>query len=217
MAKGRSSFTFYVKEPDKAQALINEWLSVYQFSSVELKGEQCYRRGDAWAGFVYFNYQIQGNRVQLWAWKRALAGEVGIYTLDIFTSYRDIVNQLLEQLTLISTNDSATSVEASLQTKGNATMQSNQFQPNNTGNNFRNISSKTDENLCVVGFVMALLNCLLVLLDGSIALGGLGYILIFAFSARGLKTKKRNLAIAAIVLGIVSLVVFVMKIVDLMK
>lgn len=50
MAKGRSSFTFVVQDPQRAQAIINEWLNACGFKLVTKRGEQFYSRGDIWSG-----------------------------------------------------------------------------------------------------------------------------------------------------------------------
>lgn len=227
MIKGRSSFAFLVKEPEKAQALINEWLQVYGFSLINRKGEQYYRRGDAWVdGYSYFAYQIQNDRVFLQAWRKNIFGsEMGaqIPSMTPF-SYSDAINQLIDQLNLISVpttstpaGEPAAPVNNITQTGGSPTVQPNNFQPIDNGSNFRNNSSKTDEYFCIAAFVMAVGNFLLILLDGNVVLGGLGYLFVFVFGARGLKTKKRGLAIAALILGAVSLIMFIIKIISALK
>lgn len=218
MIKGRSSFTVQVKEPEKAQSLINEWLQVYKFSVINQKGEQCYRCGDAWTGYAYFNYQIQGNQVFMQAWRKNLFGsEISAHMPNVTSfSYSDMINQLLDQLQLISaSNNSATTTTAT--TPSAATISTNLTTQNGATmttptNNFRNVSTKTDENLSIAAFVISICNFFMILLDGGIVLGGLGYILIFAFAVRGLKTKKRNFAIAAMILGAISLIMFIIKI-----
>ena len=213
MIKGRSSFTFQVKEPEKAQALINEWLQVYKFSFVNRKGERYYRRGDAWVdGYAYFTYCIQGNQVSIQAWRKNIFGsELGAHVPSMTPfSYSDAINQLINQLNLISipTAGMAALVNNAAQTGENSIMQPN---------NFQNVSSKTDEYFCIAAFIMAVGNFLLILLDGSVVLGGLGYLFVFIFGARGLKTKKRGLAIAALILGAASLVMFIVKIISALK
>lgn len=213
MKKGRDTFTFQLKEPDKAQALINEWLQAYNFTATNLKGETCYMRNDPIMGHVFFNYQIQGNQLTLWIWQRNITKkEVSIYNFNAIGGfYRDIMNQLLEKISAISINQAPGT--APVQNGANMNSQINNSGVSNYNGNFRDLSNKTDEKLCIVGFIMALANTGLVLLGDSIALGGLGYVILFICAARGLKTQKRNLAIATIILGIVSLVIFIFKII----
>lgn len=210
MIKGRSSFTIQVKEPEKAQSLINEWLQVYKFSVINQKGEQYYRCGNVWNGYAYFNYQIQGNQVFIQAWRKNLFGsEISAHVPNVMSfSYSDMINQLLDQLQLTGASDNSTTtatVTPTVTTSTSADMTT-------TTNTFRSASTKTDENLSIVAFVIAICNFLMIILDGSVVLGGLGYIFVFAFSIRGLKTKKRNFAIAAMILGAVSLIMFIIKI-----
>lgn len=215
MKKGRDTFIFQLKEPDKAQTLINEWLQVYQFAAFNLKGEPCYRRGDTLVGYAYFNYQMQGTTLTIWTWQHDIAGDVSIYGANIFNgTYRDIVNQLLEKISNISLNHNQAPATVPAQNGANMNSQNNNYPQSSNSSNFRNLSNKTDERLCLVGFIMSLANLVLVLLDGSVALGGLGYIILFVCASRGLKTKKRNLAIAAMVLGGVSLVILVIKVIS---
>lgn len=211
MKKGRDTFTFQLKEPDKAQALINEWLQAYNFTVANLKDEPCYTRIDALTGCAFFNYQIQGSQLTLWIWQRTTK-DVSVYRSNFIGGfYRDIMNQLLEKISAISINQAPGT--APVQNGANMNSQINNSGASNSNGNFRDLSNKTDEKLCIVGFIMALANTGLVLLGDSIALGGLGYVILFICAARGLKTQKRNLAIATIILGIVSLVIFIFKII----
>lgn len=132
------------------------------------------------------------------------------------SDYRDVTNSLLEQLDLLSKAG-----QGMMNNGGNMNYQNNQSfngQPmSNPGNDFRAASNKADGTAAIVALVMSILSFLLVVLDSKVVMGGLGYLLIFLLGARGMKSDKRHLAVLAMILGAVSLVLFIFKMIDLLK
>ena len=216
MTKGRSSFSFVVQDPQRAQAIINEWLNACGFKFVTKRGEQFYSRGDVWSGTGCFQWQIIGNTVTVWFWIPSLSGDVDIYNTMTSSDYRDVTNSLLEQLDLLSKAG-----QGMMNNGGNMNYQSNQNfngQPmSNPSNDFRAASNKADGTAAIVALVLSILSFLLVVLDSKVVMGGLGYLLIFLLGARGMKSDKRHLAVLAMILGAVSLVLFIFKMIDLLK
>lgn len=69
---------------------------------------------------------------------------------------------------------------------------------------------RQSETLTTIAFVLSIFGLLFSIFTDYI-FGFLIYILIYAFAARGLKTKKQGLAIAAMLITSISVLVFIIK------
>lgn len=70
--------------------------------------------------------------------------------------------------------------------------------------------SKRKNILVTVGFWIAVINAILLVLSGSSILGGLGYILTIYAGSQGLNTPKHKMAIATLFISIVSVILFLL-------
>ncbi len=80
MAKGRTTYSFTVNDPDKAKAIIENWLEEHKFKPADLKGESVYLNKSFWSGRKYFNYEIENNHVTLYGWTHGAAGDFDFKT-----------------------------------------------------------------------------------------------------------------------------------------
>lgn len=80
---------------------------------------------------------------------------------------------------------------------------------------FQKSTAKRAETMALISFILSILSFLLILLsEGESAFGIFVYILIYVLAASGLKTKRRGLAIAAIVITSASLLFLIVKIIQ---
>lgn len=85
------------------------------------------------------------------------------------------------------------------------TIQSNH---NSTMQELYDKESKRKNILVTIGFIFAVINVILLVLSGSSILGGLGYLLTIYAGSQGLNTPKHKMAIATLVISIISLTLF---------
>lgn len=94
MAKGRSIYSFTVKDFAQAEAVIKAWLETHKFKPADLKGESVYLSKSLWSGRKYFTYKISGNEVKLYGWTHGAAGDFDFKT----KSNQSVVKPFLKML-----------------------------------------------------------------------------------------------------------------------
>ncbi len=83
---------------------------------------------------------------------------------------------------------------------------------NTFSNNYQNANVKKQETVCEIGFWISIVGLLGAFM--GFAWGAIIYILIFYFASQGLKTRKRNKAIASIVITIASILVVILNLIS---
>lgn len=225
MSKGKTEFKFNVNaDITLVEAVIRNWLYANQFSPQAKPGANYYAFNDPLLkGKRGLEYYINGSEVKILAYvgtfekPQALEGFVGAVMKQ---NYRNELAPLFEELKKLENGDAVNvATEATYntaQTTGNVYTETAQATgttsvQNNSLNTFMEQNNKRQETMVVVGFVMALIG-LLVSCFG-VTFGVILILLEFYFAIQGLKTSKKGLAIATIVLASVSILIFLINIV----
>ena len=230
MAKGKSIYTFNIENPAMADNMIKQFLNANGFKYVTKNGLAAYQMADGiWTGKKFFEYYFNGNTLTIYAYVYKLHKPVLLdeeYYLcipknELKTVLYPLLGQL-EQLQNSGTQNNNTHTDNNQLQPNNMpnNMQSNnQFQQNNMPNNqYQNYGTnyyvpenKHYKTLAIISFVLSILGLLLTCLGRSVGL----YILfiIFFTAYYGLKSKLKGLAIAAIVIGIIDALIFLLAVV----
>lgn len=227
MKKGRSSYNFRLKgNSDRAEQLVQSYISAKGFKQIEKKGEKYYRAGDIMVeGYRYFDYKISENELTVYAWLKGAFGDIGIEQDGIASinmaimNYRKSLTTLFKEIEKLNSENNEESSEESNEetTEGesntNQTKDKSQNNSNDFAKTFEDETTQKQERLCEIGFWLSILG--LVLSFFGITYGVIIYMLNFYFASQGLKTKKRGKAIATIVLSIISIFIIICELVIL--
>ena len=75
----RSSYSFIINSDiNEAKKVIDAYIKENGFNIVVNNGESYFVSGNKMNGYRYFNYQIIGNNLTIYAWFKGLNGEVGL-------------------------------------------------------------------------------------------------------------------------------------------
>lgn len=235
MAKKKSEFRFIVNaDPADINLVLNNYLTAHQFTPVAKPGANYFFFNDPIIkGKRSLEYYINGNEVVILAYlgtferPQALEGFVGALPKH---SYKNDLEPLFQELQRLNmqggftqpTNGGFTQPmngEFAQPMNGGAQPVNGAYQqpymsngmPQQTANVFTEQANKSKETWTIVGFVMSLIGLLLSFF--GMTYGVILLILEFYCGAQGLKTKKRGLAIATIVLASISLVIVLAEII----
>ena len=105
MAKGRSTYTFKVKDIDSAKKTVEDWLKQNKFKPQNLKGEEVYVSKSLWTGNKFFNCSFDGNTVTVEAFTHGIAGDFDLDTetgQTVAKPYKKLLNSLFSSLKELS-------------------------------------------------------------------------------------------------------------------
>lgn len=215
MKKGRSTYNFQINcDPNAVNNLIQAYIQGNKYELQSKNGEQYYRAGNAMVeGYRYFNYSIIGQTLTIYAWFKGVLGEIPIEQNSLnmpAMNYRNSLGRLFQELEILNNggnNMNNNGNNFNSQT-GQPIQQNNQFTQT-----FQEETTKKQEKMCEVGFWLSIFG--LVASFFGIAYGVIVYILNFYFASQGLKTRKKGKAIATIVMSIVSIIIIVIKLINL--
>lgn len=231
MKKGRSTYTFQLNcNPNIANNLVQSYISANGFKTEQKDNEFYYKAGDSMVGYRYFNYNISGNVLTIYAWLKGTFGDIeidqnGIASMNMFLmNYRNSLNKLFQEINKL--NNGGINMNNNLNQNnvnnnqmnfdpmtGQPLNQNNNQQPilNNTNQftqTFKEETTKKQEKLCEIGFWVSIFGVLCAL--GGVSISVLIFIMDFYFASQGLKTRKRGKAIATIVLSILSILITIL-------
>lgn len=205
MAKKKTEYRFIVNaDPAAINQVMNNFLSAHEFSPVAKPGANYFLCNDFMRGNHCLEYYINGNEVVILAYMgsferpQALEGFVGAVPKNSYKKELDVLFQELQRLNMQG---------GMYQQMNGAPQQMNMagVMPQQNGNVFTEQSDKRKENWAIAGFVISIIGLLLSFI--GFTYGAFILILEFYCASQGLKTKKRGLAIATIVIACVSLVI----------
>lgn len=170
-----------------------------------------------------FEYYINGSEVTILAYlgtyKKPQELE-GFVAAVMKQDYRNALAPLFEEIKKLEGGGAvnATAAYGTTQAEGNMTAsqintgaQATGAVNNNSLNTFMEQNQKKQETLVIVGFVMSLIGLLISFC--GVTYGVILILLEYYFAIQGIKTKKKGLAIATIVIASVSIVLFIVNIV----
>lgn len=226
MSQKKTEFRFQVHaDATLIDGVIRSWLMANQFSFVAKPGANYYAFNEPMLrGKRGFEYYINGSDVIILAYlgtyekPKALEGFVAAVMKQ---EYRNSMAPLFEELKKLDNAGAANMAADTCNTAQpggnvspygsyNAAPNTNAM-PGNSLNTFMEQNTKKQETMVIIGFIMSLVGILLSCLGATY--GVLLIILEYYFAIQGLKTKKKGLAIATIVLASVSIVLFLVSLV----
>lgn len=216
MSQGKTAFKFNVNaDISLVEAVIRNWLAANKFSYAPESGLNYYKFNDPMLkGKRGFEYYINGNEVTILAYlgtyKKPKALE-GFVAAVMKQNYRNELAPLFEEIKKLeggsAANAAASAAYSTTQTEGNTAAGAVH---NDSLNTFMEQNQKKQETLVIIGFVMSLIGLLISFCGATY--GVILLILEYYFAIQGLKTKKKGLAIATIVIASVSIVFFIVNI-----
>ena len=221
MNMGRASYQLNINcDGAVVNQVIQSFLSANNFKLVTKHGESYYRYSNMFEGESCFKYNISQGVVMIEAWKRnGFGGEISLNQNGIgnintaIISYREKIGTLLAAIDKL--NNNANMNNGYNQTQGNNQMN---FDPN-TGQPLNN-NYASSSNQAVLQFFLLIFVSLFYAIIGLITslTGGMDYFsALFAIigitcGIRGLKSESKGLAIADIVLSVLSIVCCLLEI-----
>lgn len=217
MSQKKTEFRFTVNgDMSVADTIIRNWLLANQFAPKAKPGANYFAFNEPMLrGKRGFEYYFNGNQVLILAYvgtferPQPLEGFVGAVMKQ---DYRKDLSTLFEELKKVENGmptDNATAYQNPAP-NANGTYQAPPM-PSDSLQTFTEQANKRQETLVIVGFVLSIIGVLIScfgLLYGAIIIAMELY-----FAIQGLKTSKKGLAIATLVLAGVSVLIFILNII----
>jgi len=207
MSQGKTEYKFQVNaDMNMVETVIRNWLAANKFAQKPEFGSTVFAFNDPIVkGKRGFEYYINGNEVTILAYintykkPKDLEGAVGVlmkqgYKNDLAPLFSEI--KKLESGATVNVNPAYDGAQAA----GTSTLDSSL-------NAFMEKNNKSQETMVIVGFVMSILG--LVFSCFGVTYGAILLVLEFYFAIQGLKTSKKGLAIATLVLAGLSILILI--------
>ncbi len=205
---GKTNYKFKInRDPQIVTNTIDEWLKENKFNFVNKYGEDLYYCSDAWKGDRCFQYTINDNEINIYAWNIGIGNKFIMLDSGAVNNiggdyYKNILGALFDRLNSLNNNVNI----------GEVNSQNEINQQNLKGQNISQVADNlkketTDktEKLCNIGFWLSIIALILSIF--GYAFGIVLYFLVFYFASQGLKTSKRKKAIASIILTVISILI----------
>ena len=184
-------------DPNTAEAIIKAWLEANNYKLVNKKGEDFFEQRSEITGYRGFQYYISGNQLTINAWVMSVTGKFVPLDKNALNYPSQLYKNDLEILfRKLKNSDEPAS--------GNAVSAST------FADEFSKVNDSKKETLCTIGFALSIVGLLLPFIGATY--GGIIYILNIWFGYQGLKTKKRGMAIATIVITIISMLLTILTV-----
>ena len=211
MNLGKTNYKFQLNcDPQAASNVITPWLKENDFALVNKYGESFYHAKDAWDGHRGFQCTFVNHEINIYAWTIGLGNK--FYMLDSGAInnmggdyYKSILSNLFDRLNALNHGNSGAYYDR------NATQQPVGYTVSQAANDLNQEVSSKAEKTCVAGFWMSIVGLLLSFI--GVTYGVIIYVLVFTFAIQGLKTRKRKLAVASLVLAGISLFITLISLV----
>ena len=207
MSQGKTEYRFQVNaDMNMVENVIRNWLVANKFAQKPEFGSTVYAFNDPIVkGKRGFEYYINGNEVTILVYintykkPKDLEGAVGVLMKQ---SYKNDLAPLFEEIKKLESGATVNvnPIYDGAQVAGTSTQDSSL-------NTFMEKNNKSQETMVIVGFVMSILG--LVLSCFGFTYGAILLILEFYFAIQGLKTSKKGLAIATLVLASLSILILI--------
>lgn len=207
MAKGKSQFTFPYSE--HSEQIIRDFLQANGYKYMEPKNAESYysyKDGMCNGGL---QYQVTGSGITIYYFlgksKKPMMIDDSFVGSVAKQHYKNVLKPLFDALS----NPEGVSGDTRL--SGGANTQRPPEGSTYSKNMFEESTNKSREKFAIIAFVMSLVGLVLSCL--GFTYGGVLIIIEFYFAFLGLKTRKKGLAIAAIVIASVSIVILIVEII----
>lgn len=230
----RSSYSFIINSDiNEAKKVIDAYIKENGFNIVVNNGESYFVSGNKMNGYRYFNYQIIGNNLTIYAWFKGLNGEVGLLENNrlTFTEYGRSLDRLFSEINRTNKYDINENMSNDLNYNNsnniigydtntgkpiynNVTNFNNNYYQNNQNQfsgSFNQEINKNQEIGCEICFWISILG--LIASFFGILPGAIIYMLVFYYAVQGLKTRKKAKAVATIVISIISIIILILTVI----
>lgn len=218
MNKGKSNYTIQFNcDSQIVSKIIIEWLNNNKFKLIDKYGEQFYHYRDAWNGNRGFQYNINGNTLNIYAWTIGLGNT--FYMLDSGApnnmagdSYKNLLNSIFSRLNDINNENKQQELTPAINnnTQSQTTTNTNHQEISQFSESFKLETEKKKEKLCNIGFILSIVGVIISFFGFSF--GIFLYIINFYLASQGLQTNKKGKAIASIILSIISIFIVLIQI-----
>lgn len=221
MSQGKTEFRVtFNAAPEEVNRIIQQYLSANGFAR-EQKENANYYVSKTGLSQRRFEYYINGNQLLVLAYMgtyekpQELEGVAGALPKQ---AYKNEIAMLFQEINRIGEVQKENSYQRGINQGSNYQGSINQGSSNQVNymdhsgtNAFAEANNKKNETWATVGFVISIIG----LLSSCVGISFGIFLIIFEFwcASVGLKTKKRGLAIATIVLAIVSILIIVLQLV----
>lgn len=206
LTKGKTEYRFTVQNTQEAEQKIQSWLSANSFQQMQEDSVTYYRGGDAMVGYRFFEYNIGGSQVVIYAY------------LGSFKKPRALADGMAGSMAIIPYKNALEPLFASLSSETAQPQQSTtptqtqiQAQQQNTYGEFKQATNKRNNTCAEISFWVSIL-MLLASFTGIIA-GAIIVIFNYYLASQGLKSNKKGKAIAAIVISSIAIVIVIVKLI----
>lgn len=205
---GKTNYKFQIHcDPQLASNTISQWLKENNFVYTNQYGEGLYACKDPWTGNRGFQCTLINQELNIYAWTIGLGDKFvmldsGAVNNSAGNYYKRILSELFSRLEALHQGNANTIPRYTSNPQSAPPL-------SQVADDLKKETSKTSESLCTLGFWLSIVGILL--LFCGITYGGLLYAFVMYWSIQGLKTKKKKLAIATIVITGVSFLVLILS------
>lgn len=207
MNKGKTNYSFtFNTDPNVIDSLVKEWLNVNHFILTNKDGENFYFLQDDVYGSRGFQYNINENAINVYAWTIGMGNQY--YMLDsgalnnsAGNSYKELLSILFNKIQEVSNGGN---VNMNNTYQQGPIQQGGAYNQTQTSGNFEDEAFKRNAKFAEISFWIALVAFVIMLLFG-LYLGIYIHLVILGCGIIGLKSRKKKKAIATIVIEILAI------------
>lgn len=212
----KTTYSFMVADPNSANQIIQSWINSLGMQYLEDGDGKYYRCGDKMvSGYKYFEYAFNGNQLTVSAFMGSPKHPHPIETITVWAQeYRSQFNNLLSQLGASSNSTDSASAPANPQPESGNLQAPNSPVPQaqQVANDFQQKQNKTNSTFAIISFIGGIAGLFLPLT--GLVWGSIVYIIFIYMSIRGMKSNKKGLAIAGLILNIIAIIITVVVLIS---
>lgn len=205
---GKTNYKFQINcDPQIVTNTITEWLKENKFNFMNKYGEDLYYCGDIWKGDRCFQYTINNNEINIYAWNIGIGNKFIMLDSGATNNfggdyYKNLLSGLFDKLNSLNNNVNI----GTLNNQNEINQQNSQVHNiSQVANSLKKETTDKTEKLCNIVFWLSIIGLILSIFGYTF--GIILYVLIFYFAIQGLKTSKRKKAITSIVLTVISILI----------
>lgn len=214
---GKTNYKFQINaDSNLIDKIIKDWLVANKFEFTNKYNEDMYYCYDTWSGNRGFQYTIDGNTLNIYAWTIGMGNKFYMLDSGAFNNmpgdtYKNILVSLLNQINQYCNQDITENIDVDPNYNNNQIANNSVSQ---VANNLEQETTKKKEKLCNIGFWLSLVGLILVFFGA--AFGIPVYIVNFYLASQGLQTSKKNKAIASIIISILSIMIVIIQVLSIL-
>lgn len=212
MAKGKSNYTFTINASQQTiDNLIQNFLNANDFKQFNEKGITYYKSHNMMWGNQFLEYSIQDNNVKILAYIGSYKNPYSLnngFTGNVAEEkYKSKLISLFTELDKLNIKGE----NIMQQTEQNQTNTNQSEMTNQNINQFAENVNKSKETMAIIGFIISIIGLLLSCF--GVSFGAIILLLEIYFAINGLKTAKRGLSIATLIISGVTFLILIAQII----